>query len=76
MELMPNIDLHHPATVEDAIAAYSHVLRIMPNFALAYYGRGVAYHEEEQFKKALEDFDNAIKSDPLLARAYKGRALT
>ncbi len=61
---------------KDAIAAYSHVLRIMPDFALAYYGRGVAYHEEEQFKKALEDFDNAIKSDPLLARAYKGRALT
>ena len=61
---------------KDAIAAYSHVLRIMPDFALAYYRRGVAYHEEEQFKKALGDFDNAIKSDPLLARAYKGRALT
>ena len=23
MELMPNIDLHHPATVEEAIAAYT-----------------------------------------------------
>ena len=61
---------------KDAIAAYSHVLRIMPDFALAYHGRGVAYHEEEQFKKALKDFDSAIKSDPLLARAYKSRALT
>ena len=67
---------------EEAIPAYGLVIRILPDLAVAYHGRGYAYYneaiEEENdnlFKPAMEDYDKAIELKPEFARAYKDRAV-
>ncbi len=67
---------------EEAIPAYGLVIRIIPDMAVAYHGRGYAYYneaiEEENdnlFKPAMEDYDKAIELKPEFAQAYKDRAI-
>ena len=67
---------------EDAIPAYGLVIRILPDLAVAYRGRGVAYYNEaiekendNLFRPAREDLDKAIELKPEYADAYKDRAL-
>jgi len=59
---------------DDAIASYGIVIRKLPNFALAYHGRGRAYFGDERFGLAMEDFDTAIKLEPDFGGAYAERA--
>ena len=59
---------------EEAIPQFNLVVRKIPEFAKAYYYRGVAYFNEELLKPALEDLDRAIELKPELADAYKARA--
>ena len=61
------------AQYEDAIPEFSFVLRVLPDFAPAYSGRGLAYYYEEQYDLALEDFNKAIELKPDLADAYGNR---
>ena len=60
---------------EEAIPQYDIVIRVMPNFALAYHGRGLALFHEEQPELALEDFDKAIVLKPEFADAYMSRGI-
>ena len=67
---------------EDAIPAFGLVVRILPELAQGYHGRGVAYYNEGKekendnlFEPALEDLDKAIELKPDYAEAYKDRAL-
>ena len=60
---------------EDAIPAYGLVIRRLPDFALAYHGRGLAYYHLEQIGLAIEDFDKAIELDPEFADAYRNRGV-
>ena len=41
----------------------------------AYYNRGNAYYQLEEYDSALLDFDQAIRLEGTLALAYAGRAL-
>ena len=59
---------------EDAIPQFDIVIRVLPNFAQAYSGRGLAYFHEEQVDLAFEDFNRAIELDAELADAYMNRA--
>ena len=59
---------------KEAIPRFGLVIRRLPDFAKAYYGRGRSYYEEELLGLALEDLDKAIELDPQLADAYKTRA--
>jgi tetratricopeptide (TPR) repeat protein len=61
---------------EEAVPEYSIVIRMLPDFALAYYGRGVAYMRQERpaYSLALEDLNSAIELDPGMANAYRERA--
>ena len=66
---------------EEAIPAYGLVIRILPDMAVAWHGRGYAYYneaiEEENdnlFKPAMEDYDKAIELDSSYAAAYAGMA--
>ena len=60
---------------EEAIPQYDIVIRVMPDFALAYHGRGLALFHEEQPELALEDFDKAIVLKPEFADAYMSRGI-
>ena len=52
--------------------AYDNVLL---EAALAYVGRGRAYHAEHQHQRAIEEFDKAIQLDPDNAGAYYNRGV-
>lgn len=60
---------------KDAIAAFGLVLRRLPDFALAYNGRGLAYFGEELFEPAVADFSRAIELDPEMGPAYGNRGV-
>ena len=59
---------------DDSIAAYGLVIRKLPEFARAYYGRGLAFYGDERSALALEDFDTAIDLEPEHGPAYVARA--
>ena len=48
---------------EKAIAEYGEVIKLLPNDAESYGGRGQCYNSLEQWDKALADLDKAISLD-------------
>src|ERR1044071_6820149 len=48
-----------------AISLYNEVIEADPKAALAYNGRALAYREKGDLEKALADFDQAIRLQPL-----------
>ncbi len=60
---------------DDAIARFGIVLRVLPDFALAYHGRGLSHYHEERIELALKDFDKAIELKPGFAAAYRNRGV-
>lgn len=61
---------------ERAIDAYTHAIRLSPQFAIAYINRGLSYGHMRNLRKALQDFDKAIELDPSFAGSYYNRGLT
>ena len=56
-----------------AIAQFDLVLRKLPDFARAFYGRGKAFLGDERYDLALEDFDKAIELEPDFPGTYVER---
>ena len=56
-----------------AIAEFDEAIRLDPNFASAYFHRGVARHGTRYLTGALADYDEAIRRYPGDARAYIAR---
>jgi hypothetical protein len=48
-------------------------MKFYPNEKLLYYNLGTVYAEEEMLKEALENFDKAVKLDPLFDKARAGK---
>ena len=71
------VQLLNAAQYEDAIPQFDFVIRLLPDLALAYNGRGLAHLEKDNpnLELALEDFDKAVELDPDFADAYLNRAL-
>lgn len=65
--------LRRSGLYEEAIPQFDIVIRMMPNLALAYHGRGQAQFYEERLDLALEDYNMAIKLKPDMAEAYLSR---
>jgi tetratricopeptide (TPR) repeat protein len=74
-EYMRAVNLLEAAQYEDAIPAYGLVIRKLPDLAIAYNGRGLAYYHEERLALALEDFSKAIELKSGYADAYANRAV-
>ena len=48
---------------QEAIQDYDEAIRLNPQFALAYFNRGLAYQELDQHLLATRDYDEAIRLD-------------
>src|SRR5260370_19111528 len=62
---------------EEALAAYEQAIRLDPNFARAYNGKGLTLNSLKRYEEAIAAFEQAIRLDPNNADAYnfKGIAL-
>ena len=56
-----------------AMEDFTKAIRINPEYAEAYYGRGVVYGVKELYDEAIEDYTKAIELNPKLAVAYYKR---
>jgi len=61
---------------ENAIRRFDEVIRLYPNFALAYCLRGDAYHSQSRYDMAIRDYTAAIRLNPNDALAYYERGYT
>jgi tetratricopeptide (TPR) repeat protein len=67
-------NLYDEEKYEESIAYYTKVIANSPQYAYAYLRRGKAYVSTNQFEKAVEDDDAAIRLFPNYVKAYYDRA--
>lgn len=60
-------------TASDKILAYDKAIACKPDFAEAYFGRGMAKKEIRKIQESIEDFSKAIAYKPDFAEAYYER---
>ncbi len=65
--------LHKNGKSDEAIDSYNTAIRLNPNYAESYYGRGNVYADSGQHQKAMEDLNNAIRLKHDYADAYNNR---
>ena len=69
------IRLLNSAQHKEAIAQFDIVIRVLPNLAIAYENRGIAYYHEEQYEVAMNDLNKAIELDDKRESAYSHRGI-
>src|SRR4030042_5414294 len=67
------VEAHWKWDLDKAINLYTRVLKVHPNDARAYFGRGAAYRSLEKTDEALADFNEAASRAPNMAEALFGR---
>ena len=58
---------------KEAIAEFDEAIRLNPDYAYAYYNRGLAYFDLGQLERAIQDYDEVIHLYPVYAEAYYNR---
>src|SRR5262249_10303023 len=66
---------YHQQQYEMALADFSEVLDLKPNYAAAYNNRGLVYVAQQQDDLALADYTKAIALNPNLAEVYNNRGI-
>lgn len=61
---------------DKAFNIYRNIIVRNPDYSNAYFDMGMIYLEQDSFPKAYDNFDLAIKTDPLFIRAFYYRGLT
>lgn len=61
--------------LEEAKRDLDRAIELEPEFALAWYARGVEWWFMEESGRAIEDYSRAIDADPEMAEAYYARAI-
>jgi len=61
--------------MDKAIADYSTSIRIKPNAPIAYFNRGIIYHQQGFTEKAMADYTKAIELKPDYDVAYYNRSM-
>ena len=69
------LKLYDKGDYNEAIKIHNEEIKYNPNNAFAYYGRGAAYNELEQYELAIQDFNKAIELNPKYYKAYNNRGL-
>jgi len=72
---MHGVQLLNAAQWEDAIPQFDLVIRLLPDFAEAYFYRAIAFHNEKHDELALQDLSSAIQLKPDYAKAYMNRGV-
>ncbi len=75
--LQRGFEAHQNDNLDDAIEYYTEFIRLDPgdtsNISVAYYSRGIAYGEKNEYDPAIEDYNKATKFNPNFAEAYNNR---
>ncbi|HEY1220131.1 MAG TPA: protein kinase [Bryobacteraceae bacterium] len=58
-----------------AIQSFTKAIALRPNFAPAYYSRGLAHQDQEQNEMAIQDYSEAIRLAPDMAPLYAARGV-
>ena len=58
---------------DQAIRSFSEAIRLAPELAYAYYGRGFSLRQKGDLTGSIRDFDEAIRLDPDYAESYAER---
>lgn len=59
--------------LDQAIRCFNEAIRLAPNLAYAYYGRGFSLRRKGDLMGSIKDFDEAIRLDPNYAESYAER---
>ena len=54
---------------------HDEAIRLNPQYAIAYYRRGLSYYDLGQYERAIQDYDGAIRLNPQHAAAYYVRGM-
>ncbi|WP_341532336.1 tetratricopeptide repeat protein (plasmid) [Nostoc sp. UHCC 0302] len=68
-------DKYKKGDFRGAITDYNQAIKINPNYANAYYNRGIARDDLADLQGAIADYNQAIKINPNLAEAYINRGI-
>jgi uncharacterized caspase-like protein len=71
--LKMGFDKYNKEDYKGAIEDYDQAIKLKPDYADAYYNRGIARSDLGDNKGAIADYDQAIKLKPDFAEAYYGR---
>jgi TPR repeat protein len=64
---------HAQGDLDKSIAEYSEVVRLDPDYYIAYYNRGLIHYDEARYERAIEDFAKVIEVRPDYAGAFVNR---
>ncbi|MBJ7900211.1 MAG: tetratricopeptide repeat protein [Cyanobacteria bacterium RI_101] len=71
--LIEGMDLGILGDYQGAVLIFSELIQTQPDYAEAYFNRGVAWERLNRWPAALADYSRAIERDPQLAEAYHRR---
>ena len=58
---------------DEKLRFYSQAIRLKPDYAIAFYNRGVAHRDNRDLEGALGDYNEAIRLKPTYAKAFYNR---
>lgn len=61
---------------DEALKALDKAIELNPEYALAYFSKGIVFHNLNQLQAAFENYSKAIELDPDMTDAYFNRAQT
>jgi tetratricopeptide (TPR) repeat protein len=73
--IVRGVDAFKGQNYDLAIADFSEAIRLTPDYAEAYFNRGLAYDSKGDHDKAIADYSEAIRLKPDFGYAYDGRSI-
>ena len=67
---------HRKREYDNSVADYSEAIRLNPNNAKAYSGRGIVFGDKGDLDKAIADFTESIRLDGMSPEGYYNRGNT